>query len=240
MAYDFLGLVNKINRRLNEVELTSSNFAAATGFYSQAKDSINAAIRDINQTEYNWPFNHVEEEDVLTANMVRYSFPHDAKIIDFNTFRLKEDSTLAVDTRKLRVMSYEEYLEKFVSYEYDADNGSSTVPTHVFQAPNLEFGMVPPPDKAYTIVYEYYRVPVDLENATDVPDIPERFAHVIVDGAMHYAYLFRGNTQDALVAKEKFQEGIKNMRSVLINRYDYVRSTKIPESSRHISSVLSI
>ena len=47
---------------------------------------------------------------------------------------------------------------------------------------------------------------------------------------MHYAYLFRGNSQDAIIAKEKFEEGIKNMRSLLINRYDYVRSTFIPSS----------
>ena len=87
--------------------------------------------------------------------------------------------------------------------------------------------MVPPPNKAYTVVYEYYRTPVDLENYEDVPTIPERYAHVIVDGAMHYAYLFRGNTQDAMVAKEKFDEGIKNMRSTLINRYSYVSSTMI-------------
>ena len=31
MAYDYIGLVNDINKRLNEVELTSSNFATATG-----------------------------------------------------------------------------------------------------------------------------------------------------------------------------------------------------------------
>ena len=31
MAYDFLGLVNDVNRRLNEVSLTSSNFDTATG-----------------------------------------------------------------------------------------------------------------------------------------------------------------------------------------------------------------
>ena len=40
MAYDFLELVNKINRRLNEVELTSSNFATAKGAYASIKDSI--------------------------------------------------------------------------------------------------------------------------------------------------------------------------------------------------------
>ena len=50
MAYDFLGLVNAVNRRLNEVELSSANFATATGFYSQAKDAVNASIRYINQS----------------------------------------------------------------------------------------------------------------------------------------------------------------------------------------------
>ena len=227
MAYDFLGLVNKVNRRLNEVELTSDTFADATGFYAQAKDAVNAAIRDINQTEYNWPFNHVEEEDVLTANVMRYSFPHDAKLVNFNTFRIKENTTLGVQTNKLNTLTYEHYLSNFIDLEYDATNNSSSVPTKVFQAPNEEFGLVPPPDKAYTVVYEYYRIPVDLENSDDVPVVPERFAHVIADGAMHYAYLFRGNTQDALVAKEKFEEGIKNMRSTLINRFEYVRSTMI-------------
>ena len=29
MAYNYLGLVNEVNRRLNEVELTSSNFDTA-------------------------------------------------------------------------------------------------------------------------------------------------------------------------------------------------------------------
>ena len=122
-------------------------------------------------------------------------------------------------------------------HEYDEDNSTSGVPDFVFRTPSQEYGLVPPPDKAYTLVYEYYRIPVDLENATDVPIIPERFAHVIVDGAMHYAYLFRGNSQDALIAKEKFEEGIKNMRSLLINRYDYVRSTMITRTS--VSSTLN-
>ena len=35
-----------------------------------------------------------------------------------------------------------------------------------------------------------------------------------------------------MIAKDKFEEGIKNMRSLLINRYDYVRSTMIFRTSR--------
>ena len=235
MAYNYLYLVNQINRRLNEVELTSANFAAATGFYSQAKDSINSSIRYINQSQYNWPYNHVMQEDTLTANVLRYGFPFDSKTVDMNTFRIKEDSTLGNATKKLKNMSYEEFLEKYSDYEFDADNSKSSFPNYVVRTPSLEYCLVPAPDKAYTLVYEYYRIPVDLEKFDDVPGIPERFGHVIVDGAMHYAYLFRGNTQDSLIAKEKFEEGIKDMRSLLINRYDYVRSSMIARSTNGTS-----
>jgi len=226
MAYDFLGLVNEVNRRLNETELTSSNFASAKGFYAQVKDAINASIRDINQTEYNWPFNHVEQEDVLSSNVTRYAFPHDAKLLDFDSFRIKEDTTLGNATNKLNVIAYEEYLNKYVEQEYNSTSRQG-VPKMVAHGPALEYILTPEPNAAYTLVYEYYRVPVDLELYDDVSSIPERFKHVIVDGAMHYAYLFRGNTQDALVAKEKYQEGIKNMRSMLINRTYYIRSHMI-------------
>jgi len=230
MAYDFLGLVNAVNRRLNEVELSTSNFASATGFYSQAKDSINASIRYINQSEYEWPFNHNTEELTLTANTSRYAFPADAKVIDFQTFRIKENTSLGNATTKLSELSYEEYLDKYIAQEYNSTSIQG-VPTKVVQAPNLHFVLTPEPDKAYELVYEYYNFPTDLAIATDVPTIPERFQHVIVDGAMHYGYLFRGNTQDALVMKEKFDEGIKHMRSQLINRTPYVRSYMITSNT---------
>lgn len=233
MAYNFLGLVNDINRRLNEVELTSSNFAGATGFYGQAKDAITSSIRYINQSQYEWPFNHVEQEDTLSVGVTRYPFPVDAKVIDFDSFRIKQNTTLGNATVKLPIISYEEYLDKLVDQEYNSDattNGQG-VPQRVSHAPSLEYIVTPVPDKAYTVVYEYYRIPVDMEQYNDVPPIPERFRHVIVDGAMHYAYLFRGNTQDALVAKEKFDDGIKSMRSMLINRYSYLRSYLIPQNT---------
>ena len=73
-------------------------------------------------------------------------------------------------------------------------------------------------------------------NATDVAIIPERFRHVIIDGAMYYAYLFRGNSQDAVIMRDKFDEGIKQMRSMLVNRTEYVRSTAV--SSSTVSSTL--
>ena len=227
MAYNFLELVNSVNRRLNEVELTSSNFSAAVGFYAQAKDAVNASIRHINQSQYQWPFNHSTQETTLVAGTSRYAFPTDAKLIDFDSFRIKEDSTLGNATVKLGLLDYDEYLQKFVDQEYKTDSSGRRLPQLVFHAPSLQYGMVPPPDKAYTVVFEYYTFPTDLASATDAPSVPERFKHTIIDGAMYHAYLFRGNSQDATIAQQKFDEGIKQMRSMLINKTYYVRSYMI-------------
>lgn len=231
MAYDYIGLTNEVNRRLNEIELTSSNFATATGFYAQNKDAVNSAIRDINQTHYEWPFNHVLAEETLSTGVTRYAFPSDAASIDFDTFRVKESSTLGNATTKLQVMSYEDYLNNAVDQEYSTDSSKRNVPVAVFQAPSLEWGVTPAPNQDYEIEYEYYRVPVDLISSTDVPSIPERFRHVIVDGAMYHAYMFRSNEQAANIAKSKFEEGLKRMRTLLVNRYTYMRSTMVAQPS---------
>lgn len=230
MAYNFLGLVNDVNRKLNEVELTSSNFDTAAGFYSAAKDSVNSAIRFINQSAYEWPFNHVEAEDTLSAGDVRYALPSDVKTVDFDSFRIKRNNTLGNETRKLKLISYEDYLDNYVDAEYSTDTSIRGVPSYVFRTPSQQYGVYPPPSAAFEVVYEYYRLPVDLLKYTDVPSLPEQFRSVIVDGAMHYAYFFRGNTQDATLHFQKFETGIKNMRSICINRYDYLRDTRVMHS----------
>lgn len=227
MAYDYLGLVNDVNRRLNEVELTSSNFAATTGFYSFAKDAVNSSIRHIQQEEYEWPWNHVEQEEVLLAGEVRYSFPYDAKTINMNSFRIKRNDSLSVDTVKLKVLSYEEYLDKYADYEYNSSTSGRTVPHFIVRAPSRELLVVPAPDKAYELVYEYYTIGFDLELHSDVPNLPEMYKYVIVDGAMYYVYQFRGDMQAAQLAMQKFEQGIKQLRSIHINRTEYIRDTRV-------------
>ena len=232
MAYDYIGIVNDINRRLNEVELvggtgTNANFLTAKGEYSMIKDAVNSAIRFINQHEYEWPFNHVEETETLTPGLVRYASPADCKVIDFDSFRIKRNDTLGNETKKLRLLSYEEYLEKYSDYEYNTSTGIRALPEFVFRTPDEGYGIVAPADKAYEVVYEYFRLPVDLVNDTDVPTVPEQFRHVIVNGAMHFAYMFRGETQEAMLMQQKFEQEIKQMRSLYINRYDYARSTVV-------------
>ena len=227
MAYDYISLVNDVNRRLNEVELNTSNFSAATGYYSFAKDSVNAAIRHIGQEEYEWPWNHVEETEVLAVGEVRYSMPYDSKTINMNTFRIKRDATLNVGTIKLKTLTYEEWLDKYADSEYNSTTNTYGIPEYVVRTPSRELIFYPAPDKEYEVVYEYFRTGFDLEGASDVPTLPEQYRYTVVDGAMYYVYQFRGDTQAAQLSLQKFEQGIKQLRSLHINRTEYLRDTRV-------------
>lgn len=231
MAYNYLEITNALLRSLNEVELTSANFLTAKGFYAHARDSVNNALRDINQAGQEWPFNHVEQTETLSDGISRYAFPSDAAKIDFDSFRIKEDATFGNKTIRLDVITYDDYLKKYIDLEYSTDSSRLDVPSKVCQAPSDEFVVVPPPKEDYELVYEYYRIPVDLVNPTDVPFVPERYKHVILDGAKYHAYMFRSNEQAAALAKNKFDEGLKRMRSILINKYEYITSTYRPHGA---------
>jgi len=68
--------------------------------------------------------------------------------------------------------------------------------------------------------------------------VPEQFRQVIVDGATAYGYQYRGEAQQYGINFSRFEEGIKHMQSLLLNRnVSYVRSTYIPRSSYYGTSI---
>jgi len=225
MAYNYLTLSNDVAIRLNETQLTSVNFSTATGFYSAIKEAVNASIRHVNQSHFYWPFNHNTQEQVLEAGITRYSIPAESKYVDFDTFRVRRDTSLDLGTGyRLKQMTYDEYISKYVDQEYETDATQGGAPVYVFRTQNNEFGVSPLPNKAYQVDFEYFTFPVDLILDVDVPTIPERFRHVIVDGAMYYAYLFRDNIELASLSQQKFENGIKDMRTLLTNENLYARA----------------
>jgi hypothetical protein len=228
MSYNYLGLVNDVLGRFNETPLTSSNLATAVGAYSVVKEGVNSAIRTINQQEFNWPFNYVEEEQTLSAGVMRYPYPTNAKSVDFNVFRIKRNATFGNTTVHLGQMDYEEYLHRHIDDEYNtADTGIREIPRRVVRTPNQEFVLYPSPKEAYEVVYEYYALPVDLILYSDVPSIPTAFRHIIVEGASVYMYNFQSDTESQDRASAKFVSQIQDMRKVYINRYEDVRDTRI-------------
>lgn len=229
MAYTYLDLTNEVLARMNEVSLTSSGFTTARGFQIQCKNAVNDAINYINQREYTWPFNHTQGSETLVAGTTRYSIPSTAKLVDYETFRLAKDATLGTNGRGLSVMDYKEYVGNHIDQEDDA-TVEGAEPRYVVRTPDNNYLLYPYPDKAYTLRYDYFNHPTALSAATDVPAIPEEYRQVIADGATAYAYQYRGELDQYNANFQRFEEGISQMQSILINRHYYVRSTAVERS----------
>lgn len=229
MGSTFLTLTNKLLRSLNEVELTSSNFATAIGFHSHAKDAINYAIQDIYQSEVEWPFAYTSEEITCVAGTFTYSLDTGILRPDWESFRLKDDQPDS--TTNARYLPYVTY-EKYLVFGYkdrleNADSSSRGSPEWVANLPDNRVAIGPfPPDVAYVIEYDGYSLATDLVDHDDTTNIPSVWDRVILEGAKKYAYQFRDNIEQTGMADKKFNDGIKNMRTVLMNKYQQVYDTR--------------
>ena len=300
----FLSLTNSVLARLNEVQLTSSNFSNARGIQVQAQNAVNESIRYINQREFQYPFNHTTKSQTLSPGTVRYSIPTDAKHVDYNTARIVKDSDIGASGANLRILQYNEYVNKeYITQEdeivtttlaealdaseteidltsstgFDStgtifieneeitytgistntltgctrgansttaathDNGTSVaqfdngaVPRFIVRTLDNNFLLFPFPNRAYTLKYDYFAFPTDLSGQSDTTTIPARFDPVIIDGATAYVYQYRGETTQYQLNFARFEQGIKNMQSLLVNKYEYIRSTFIPRTPSHV------
>ena len=301
MAETYLTLTNKVIARLNEVALTSTTFSNARGIQVQCQNAVNEAVRYINQKEFQYPFNHATDTEVLTAGTVRYSVPATTKTVDYNTFRIIKDSDLGVTGGRLKILNYNDYVNSFITQEDEINStttstthtdsvttitvtstsgfdsagtlfigneqitytaiGSSTtftgctrgansttaatiasgvtvtqfdgggIPEFIVRTPDNNYLVYPFPTKSVTIKFDYYTFPTDMSAHGSTTTVPDRFAAVIIDGATAFVYQYRGETQQYQLNMQRFEQGIKNMQTLLINRFDYIRSTYIPQSS---------
>ena len=225
MACTYTDITNEVLSRMNEVTLTNAGFETARGFQIQCKNAVNDAINYIDTSAFNWPFNHNTADEVLVAGQVRYQAPPNTKTIDYDTFRLVGDSALGVEGHKLVVLAYKEYVAKYIWQEDGGSEGGT--PRRIVRTPDDNYLLYPYPDEAYTIRFDYYSKPMPLFKSDDTPAIPEIHRQVIADGATAYAYQFRGEMDQYQANWARFEAGITDMRTLLSNRYPYVRSTVV-------------
>jgi len=114
------------------------------------------------------------------------------------------------------------------------------VPEYVVRTPDNNYLMYPFPNKSYAIKFDYYTYPSDLSAHGSTTTIPDRFAPVIVDGATAFVYQYRGETQQYQLNMQRFEQGIKNMQTLLVNKFSYLRSTFIPRTGVYNSGSVDI
>ena len=227
MATTFITLVNDILRRLNEVEITPTDFPTVTGFRALVKDAVNASLQEISQKEFEFPFNHTTGTLTLVAGTSQYTLASDLKVADWDSFRINYDAVNNYSARVLKLLNYDSYIKRYFERDSEAEAGDRYQPIYVYTTIDTKVGFTPIPDNAYSVSYEYFAYATDLSSATDVMTVPDAFKHVVLDGALYHTYMFRDNSQQAGIAKAKFDEGIERMRTLLINRFVDVRDTRV-------------
>lgn len=243
MSTTYLNLVNDLLRRTNEVTLatTGDGFDTAKNVQAIAKDAVNNSIREILQDGHQFPFLKTTTTQTLTAGTGTYDFPADTASVDWDTFYLRALSSASSTAKALSVVSFEQYIKFYKAVEENSGTSARTSPNIVYQTSEEKFGVTPIPDAAYVIEFVYYKFPADLSAASDPMIIPDRFKHIIIDGAMMYMMRFRSNEQSAQIHQQKFKDGIKTMRRLLLDDPIFIRSTFInkAKSSNNMLSLSS-
>jgi hypothetical protein len=223
----FIDLTNQTLRRLNEVELEQSDFLTTRGVQSLAKDAVRNSIVRINQSEFTWPFNAAEIEQTLTPGQEEYVWPQNFKVVDWDSFQIQADSTLGVDFLTLKFISRDEYYRRYRDIDQSAGADGISMPTYVFPSHGNGYGVSPSPDKAYKVKLRYYLNNVPLINPLDETRIPSVYDHVIVEGALYHMYMFRDNIESANMSMNVFDQGVKEMRTLFINKYNKMYDTRV-------------
>lgn len=227
----YITLTNELLRRINEVVLDVTDFDGARNIQALAKDAINSSVRELMQSAQEWPFALVTHTQTLTIGTGVYSLPADASSVDWESFYLKKLTSTNNIPSRLPVISYVQYINNKRPNEDSTGTGGYSVPTTVYQTQESKWGATPLPDAAYEIEYKYWSFSPDMVLSTDVSVVPDRFKHVVIDGALMHLMMFRSNEQAAAVYKDKFEQGIKTMRRLLLDESLSMTSTMIVGSS---------
>ena len=197
------------------------------------KDSDNAISGGrLDKLDYNEYINHfITQEDEVTTTTLNGS--HSSSVTT-----LTLTSTTGFDsTGKVYIGGAESTTAAtHASGVQVAQFESGDAPSFVVRTLDNNYLLYPYPDKAFSLKYDYFTFPSDLSAHGDTTSIPDRFTPIVIDGAVSYIYQYRGESQQYGIAFARFEQGIKNMQTLLVNKFEYVRSTYIPYTGNSRSS----
>lgn len=228
MPATYIDLCNQVLRRLNEVELRAADFESARGVQALVKDSVQAAIATIGQSEFEWPFNAAQQVDTLAIGQTDYSWPEYFKVVDYNSFQIIENNGDGTNSyRQLKYIDRDTYFKLYRDLDSSAGAKGRGKPEYVCASHGNGYTLSPSPDEALSVRYNYFLNYADLNLYDDETRVPTSFSSVIVDGALMHLYMFKDNVEAAQIAKIIFEQGLKNLQTLYINNYEYISDTRV-------------
>ena len=144
-----------------------------------------------------------------------------------------------VTTRKIRYISYDDYLQRFKEQDDRNSSGHHGMPQYVYRKPDYSsFGLTPIPDKNdYLISYDYYTTHTDLSAHGDNMALPDRFSPLIVDRSKYYVYMLRSDPDHANLSNRDYQRKLNLLKTDYASRADYMRDTRISSGNSRLAIV---
>ncbi len=227
---NFLEYTNIVLQATNEVALSEQQLQNARGLHQFVKESINRAYFDI-IGEYQWPWMQSEDKDSTSGQLELTGERSITPVTKWTTIPVPNPYKDAIDWSavyykdkdgnklNLKHLTWEEY-EDGQQY-YDQGN----VPKFIVQsADGRSMGLLGFPEE--DVGKLYYRVwtrPSRFELALDVVPLPDSHYSVLVDGALHHAWSFRGETEQAQIAYQRYEKGLKKMKQKYTNQSTRMR-----------------
>ena len=241
MATTYLDLTNEVLRELNELPLTSANFADAIGLQKFVKDAINKSIFDIANAEPQLPFfsagvsgstdpfygnvtvASVAGQRWYTLKADSSSITTDYASIDWDDFYL---TTINVSgesspyvSKGLKFLTLDDWKRYYRDSE-NADDANSThaEPIYVIKSPDSrKFGLSPIPDKGNYVHFYAFTKPTALDAHGDTIVLPEQYSNVITARTRYYIWQFKESPQQAAFALDDYKKAMRSMKSNLMN-----------------------
>jgi hypothetical protein len=242
MATTYLDLTNEVLRELNEIPLTSANFANAVGLQQFVKDSINKSIFDIANAEPQLPFfsagvsgttdpyygnvtvASVAGQRWYTLKADSSSIITDYASVDWDDFYLTtigvNGETAPYVSKGLKFITLADWKRYYRDSENadDADTQAYGEPRFVIKSPDSrKFGISPIPDKVYNVHFYAFNKPTALSAHGDTIVLPEQYSNVLTARTRYYVWQFKESPQQAAFALDDYKKGMKYMKSNLMN-----------------------
>lgn len=121
-----------------------------------------------------------------------------------------------IQWKRLAPIDINEYRLSYAKQYENLNSDNFDIPHSVVRDQDNEITILPAPHRYYTISYDAFTVPSRMVNYSDTHLIPENYEQAIVDFALHYAYMFRDNSDEAQLATKRAEDRVRRMRKALI------------------------
>ena len=193
--------------RLCDISKTTAptSVLSQTGDLKKAVEYFQQAHEEIQNLWFDWDYLWGNDTITTTANIATYEGNSELGIWDAS-----------------RVFYDNDQLDVYEWHDYTPDTSLSTgAPDFAVIRPDNTLLIVPTPDAAYTITYDFYKVPKLLVDNTDQPLIPDRFRRAIVGRAVMLYGIYESAPEAVMLG-----ESIYNQYMAVLEKHQLSRQAQ--------------